>query len=351
MSNFIVPNTFVPGTKAKAQEVNENFVSIQNELNQKAEKAGNSSQPFLVANATEDNHAVNKLQFETSLNEAIENVNNVISCLSTPFVVERGYTNSSGNPAFMTYSTGTLNFRVNNNATSSYGPIIAVPANNQPKFTVTSVNSINMSSYSNGAYNVFLKSNGTAYAYKNTIYTQKAAPASPTNHTIFVNTSVSPLTAKIYSNNAWVDFNDVFLGTVTVSDGAITKIVHNNLNDNGLNVNRKNQSIVITSYTSSTSGYRIYSDGFCEQWGFNSSATARNTSYAISLSKTYANANYNIQLTPKHNGVTGEAKSWGVNNAVAVAANKFYIISNAYGDPTTAGVYWRTTGYLASGQY
>ena len=27
MSNFIVPNTFIPGTKAKAQEVNENFKS------------------------------------------------------------------------------------------------------------------------------------------------------------------------------------------------------------------------------------------------------------------------------------------------------------------------------------
>ncbi len=67
MSNFIVPNTFVPGTKAKAQEVNENFASVQEELNKKAEKEGNSSQACSVANATENNHAVNKSQFETVL--------------------------------------------------------------------------------------------------------------------------------------------------------------------------------------------------------------------------------------------------------------------------------------------
>lgn len=32
MGKFIVPNIFIAGTKAKAQEVNENFASIQEEL-------------------------------------------------------------------------------------------------------------------------------------------------------------------------------------------------------------------------------------------------------------------------------------------------------------------------------
>lgn len=36
MSKFVVPNIFVAGTKAKAQEVNENFASIQDELEKKS---------------------------------------------------------------------------------------------------------------------------------------------------------------------------------------------------------------------------------------------------------------------------------------------------------------------------
>ena len=91
MSNFVVPNTFVPGTKAKAQEVNENFTAVQNELNQKAEKNGNSTQTFSVANATENNHAVNKSQFETALNSSTTELNDLISRLATHFVVEIAY--------------------------------------------------------------------------------------------------------------------------------------------------------------------------------------------------------------------------------------------------------------------
>ena len=35
--SFNIPNTFTAGTKAKADEVNENFTSIQDELNKQTE--------------------------------------------------------------------------------------------------------------------------------------------------------------------------------------------------------------------------------------------------------------------------------------------------------------------------
>lgn len=73
MSNFIVPNTFVPGTKARAQDVNENFVAVQDELNLKAEKNGDETQTFYVANATHDNEAVNKAQLNSAINESNNN--------------------------------------------------------------------------------------------------------------------------------------------------------------------------------------------------------------------------------------------------------------------------------------
>ena len=345
MSNFIVPNTFVPGTKAKAQEVNENFTSIQNELNLKAEKTGNSSQVFSVANATENSHAVNKSQLDNVINTTSENLNNLISSIGNPFTIERAYTNSSGNPAYMTYSGGVLSFLVND---TNYGPIVALPANNLPRFSVNSVNSINLSAHSNGNYNVFLKSDGTAYVYKNTIYTQKGTPSSPTVNTVFVNTSVTPITAKIYQNSSWVDFNDVYLGSVTVSGNTITNIKPVNFNDNGFNINKSNITTLKSTYTSGTSGYRIYSDGYCEQWGYVSTAESNNSA-TITFLKTFSNTKYNIQATLYCNG-TLVAHYALLAHTISASSMKLYQYvwgSSTYG----IHAYWKVSGYLASGQY
>lgn len=306
MSNFIVPNTFVPGTKAKAQEVNENFVSVQDELNKKAEKTGSASQVFSVANAQNSSHAINKGQFDTALSEMSENVDDAMSRIATPFVVERACVNSSGNPSFMfNAGGGVLSFRVND---SNYGPVVAVPANNLPRFKVTSVNNLNMSSYANGNYNIFLNKNGVAYAYNNTIYTQKIAPANPVVNDIVVNTSTYPLKAKIYQNSSWVDFDDVYLGYVKITDNEIASVKHANLNDNGLNVNRKNQHVVVTTYKKNASWYRVWSDGWIEQGG----KTANGTNQTITLLKSFTDTNYCIltsqYYTSSSNGDYGTVK-------------------------------------------
>ncbi len=336
MSNFIVPNTFVPGTKAKAQEVNENFVAVQDELNQKAEKAGNSAQVFSVANATENTHAVNKSQFETAVSNAVNGFSDTISRLATHFVIESARTNSSGNPSFMAYSGGTLSFRVDN---STYGPIVAVPANNQPRFTVTSVNSINMSSYADGDYNIFLKSNGTAYAYNNTIYTQKAAPESPLNNTVFVNTSVSPLSAKIYKNNSWTDFNDVFLGTATVESGSITAVKYNQFNDNGFNVNKNNIIYVKDTYINAYSGYRIFSDGYCEQWSRVSDVSDEQIIYFVTP---FANTAYNVQITTL-GADTSAVYSIIMKGTSSSKTKTYFTITKRESD--VESIYWFACGY------
>jgi len=335
MSNFIVPNTFVPGTKAKAQEVNENFTSIQNELNSKAEKVGNSSQVFSVADAAENSHAVNKSQLDNAINTTSESLSNLISRIGTAFVIERAYTNSSGNPAYMTYSGGVLSFRVNDN---TYGPIVALPANNLPRFSVNSVNSLDLSAYSNGTYNVFLKSNGTAYVYKNTIYTQKAAPASPSVNSIFVNPYVSPIIAKIYQNASWQNFDDVYLGTVTVSGNVITAVKHVEFNDNGFNVNKSNITIIKQSYKSGNSGYRIYTDGYCEQWGY----VTGGASVTVSLLKTFENAKYCIVLGSAWTTITYNTVDTGNKTASSFVR---------LGGANSHGCYWRACGFLAAGQY
>lgn len=285
MNNFVVPNTFVPGTKAKAQEVNENFVSIQDELNQKAEKAGSISQVFNVANAQDSSHAVNKGQFETAISDLSESFNNSISRMSTPFLIERAHTDSSGNPDFIVPQGGILTFKVND---SNYGPIVAVPANNLPKFTITSLSNLNLSTVSDGTYNIFVNKNGVVYGYKNTIYWQKSTPSNPIANDIFVNISSFPLSVKIYLNSYWVDFDDVYLGSVLVSNRSVTSVKHAKLNDNGVNVNRANQSVVETTYKNGTSWYRIWSDGWIEQGG----KTGTGTNQTVTFLKLFKDTNY-----------------------------------------------------------
>ena len=97
-----------------------------------------------------------------------------------------------------------------------------------------------------------------------------------------------PITAKIYQNSSWIDFDDVYLGTVQVSNNAITSVVHRNFNDNGHNVNRLNQRVVETTYKSGTSWYRVWSDGFVEQGGLSTGVNSKN----ITFLKPFSNANY-----------------------------------------------------------
>jgi hypothetical protein len=51
-------------------------------------------------------------------------------------------------------------------------------------------------------------------------------------------------------------------------------------------------SSVIEVYGNSTSGYRLWSDGYCEQWGVTTSSA--NTDVRVTLFKSYKDINYNI---------------------------------------------------------
>lgn len=100
-----------------------------------------------------------------------------------------------------------------------------------------------------------------------------------------------------------------------------------------------------TTYVNGASGYNIWSNGYCEQWGQGSASTG---SAKVTLLKTFANTNYNIQLTASYTESSG-----GVSTGVAVhntsKATTGFTISQYSKANYTA--YWRACGYLASGQY
>ena len=352
MSKFIVPNTFVPGTKAKAQEVNENFTAVQNELNLKAEKTGDINQTFLIASATEEHHAITKGQVKTLLEETTKEIQQDFSNLN-PFCIEKGYMDENGNPAIISINGSIINFNVDDGTT--YGSIFACPANNQPKFKVTHLDSIDISAFTDGTYNIFVTSEETAYLLNNEIYVQKSEPTSPTLNCIFENTSKSPISVEKFNGTEWELFNDVLLGTVVIQNGAVTKIINSHFNDNWANkpattisTASSTKPVVITeNYVNGYSWFRVFSDGWCEQGGVISSKVK--TNIKITLLKKYANTNYDIFTNQqKYNELDGAGDTIG---AYPVSGSQINIWHAWYGGNCTTNVFWTTHGYLEKGEY
>lgn len=106
---------------------------------------------------------------------------------------------------------------------------------------------------------------------------------------------------------------------------------------------RTNSVYLKTTYESGTAGYNIWSNGYCEQWGY---VEAGATSNVISLLKTFKDMNYSVYLSLYKEG-GGEAYSPTCGKS---SASQFTIYSTTTG-VRNAGKFWRACGYLAGGQY
>lgn len=94
-----------------------------------------------------------------------------------------------------------------------------------------------------------------------------------------------------------------------------------------------------TTYVNGTSGYNIWSNGYCEQWG-GLNAQSSWTKVTIDLIKTFKDTNYNIVTQV---GWQDKNYQCGIVN---IYNSSFQIdnISNGY-------TRWKVSGYLAEGEY
>ncbi len=95
------------------------------------------------------------------------------------------------------------------------------------------------------------------------------------------------------------------------------------------------KAYIINSYVNDTSGYRVWSDGYCEQWGHTNS-TAGTT---IVLLKAYRSRSYNIFVMPFVN-----ATAVSVSIKPEQTENSFTFVC---GSTSTNGYYWKTSGFLS----
>lgn len=106
-------------------------------------------------------------------------------------------------------------------------------------------------------------------------------------------------------------------------------------------INAPTRGYLVESYVNGQSGYRLYSDGFCEQWSL-----ADGNGATITLLKPYSNTNYNINLGG------GNSQGWGVNAHSFTYYNRTstsFNIRMEEGTTFSTGMNcnWLTLGYIS----
>lgn len=103
------------------------------------------------------------------------------------------------------------------------------------------------------------------------------------------------------------------------------------------NINAPSRGYLVQSYVNGTSGYRVYSDGWCEQWGKSNSTSGQET---ITLTKAYNSINFTVLATSYTNSFYGTAQ---------IINNKTIWIESRGHDFTVQPclVRWLTMGYIS----
>ncbi len=174
MANFKTPYTFIAGTKAKAEEVNENFDAIKDELNKKLDK--NEDGTIVVKEATSDNQAINKKQLDDTVEKLDEKFSKITSTIEykKSFLVDKGNMTTGGRVDLLNVEDNTkVVFKVDEG--ESYKPLKCTRADSS-QFTRTSIPELQITTFADGTYNLFVSDTGNCEAISSKIYKQKTMP-------------------------------------------------------------------------------------------------------------------------------------------------------------------------------
>ena len=287
------PFTFVANTYAKASEVNADFdvvysqvntnissiaqnaTDIDNLENNKANINGSTAQRFAVADAVSNGDAINK----QTLFKAISN--------SLDYVSGFRIRKDSGSP------NDTIIVSAGSAYDSTKTVVLAIS---------NSISKQNSNQAANATYYVYVIGNSTGSSTDILISTSSTTPALPSGYTLFRR-----------------------IGYYTTDGNKHIKYIYDSSG------NYSSPVYIIESYASGKSGYVIYSNKLCEQWGVHSSGNT------VSLLKEYANTNYNIVCQDNSSNVGTNSNAQGV---YGLTKTQFSIL---YWNP----VFWRTIGYIS----
>lgn len=259
MTDYLTLTEFIPGTKAKAQDVNANFSALKDALADKASLTGDNAQTFRVADATQDEHAVNKGQLDDLSDTLLANINKS----GTRFCVKSGNV-TSGKGDLFSFSALTITPKIGGTYANL---VISDYKGNNTTISSVSPSTLNLTGNSNGTYNIFINSSGGLYILNNTIYRQPTRPTMVVND-IWLDTSKDSFACIKYSGTTDVEFLDVALGKVIISGGAISSLETFAFNQNGYNVNTQTNLVSGTGLATSASNMTMpnYAAGVGKSW-------------------------------------------------------------------------------------
>lgn len=120
-------------------------------------------------------------------------------------------------------------------------------------------------------------------------------------------------------------------GDITINGNV--NIIQNTVDDNSLH------AYIISSYHSGQNWYRVYSDGWCEQGGYQTVSGSGATTN-INFHKTFKDTNISIQCTQQGYTATAQANS-GVSSWTT---SSFVFTCGTIGNPS---LFWEARGYVA----
>ena len=211
--SFNIPNTFVAGTKAKADEVNENFTSVQNEINKNAQAVANM-----------------KTDVDYIKNDFMDDIAAEIQMFSqaqkSKFSVNSAHLGADGKSPDILDDTNedVLAFKVG----GAYPVLIATNAYGESE-TFESISPVNLSGYTTGLYNIFLTLSGTVELYESTLYRCAKAPANPVIDDVWLMT-LEPWSCYKYNGVSWIEYEGIPLGSVDIISGTIYEVINTEFN-------------------------------------------------------------------------------------------------------------------------
>lgn len=211
--SFNVPNTFVAGTKAKADEVNENFASLQNEINKNAQTMVGIKQDIdYIKNDFMDCIAAEIQMFgQTQKSKFSINSAHLAEDGKTPDVLD------GTNPTILAFKVG-----------GEYPVLIATNAAGESE-TFESIPSVDISGYTSGLYSIFLTLSGTAELFEASVYRSLKAPSSPVINDVWLMT-FEPWASYKYNGVSWVEYDGIPLGTADITSGEIYELKNGEFN-------------------------------------------------------------------------------------------------------------------------
>ncbi len=328
-NNNAIPHTFIPGTKAKATEVNENFNFLKNKLDEAITSLSSTSSELetFITNTTDDIEDLNESKCDTKLKQ-------------TGYITDCIIKAPNG---VLTYS--------GSNVTAKSGLKVLIPDGINEDGSLKSIEYTLeediVKDFTNTTVNgaIYIDQTGALHAYA-LEWEGTGAPSTFTG--AYLNTvtnCMNPVSSGVVDNTKKL----CRIGEIRVSSGTINSLISYaplqlypqkicKTRPNGAQTaSRYNGSLIVENYFNGHSGYVLFSDNFIIQWGL-TEMLAHNQVTTKYFLKSFHSGAYKV-FTERY----GETNDWTVKT---YPNDNFSVtISNCASEGNYSQIMWIAIGY------